>query len=347
MLKILMVDDDFISLKLYEALISTENNCEIDSATTGENALNLIKIKKYDLVLLDIGLPDISGLEVSKRLKELKIPFIFISANDSANDANEGFSHGAIDYIRKPIHPKELKYRVSHHINEILEKRKIQKEVEESKQQIVGLFNHEFNTPLNAILNFSYVIQKSIHRELDAEKVKKIDALSQSIHNNGKQLKQMIDGLMEVTLIQSIEDDTTDILTKKMIESIISGEEKKKNIVLEKMFFIDNIFVNKRLFTLLLEKLILFLSMRSGEYASIELSGEYNNFVLTVKDNGEFISNISEQLEFLDLKPNSLNKMDFNSLDNLNLYIILLITQKVNRSLKINSSVEDTVITIS
>lgn len=120
---ILVVDDDPINVQIIaNALFKTHR---INVATTGLNALRITQEQMPDLILLDIGLPDISGYEVCKMLKRNSVtrhvPVVFITARDTDLDELHGLELGAIDYIRKPFSPALIRARVN---NQLLLKHK-------------------------------------------------------------------------------------------------------------------------------------------------------------------------------------------------------------------------------
>jgi DNA-binding response OmpR family regulator len=86
----------------------------VRTAGSGEKGLELIRKEKIDLVLLDINLPGINGLEVCNRIKVSEhIPVIILSCRDQDSDVISGLEIGAEDYIRKPFNHKELTLRVN------------------------------------------------------------------------------------------------------------------------------------------------------------------------------------------------------------------------------------------
>jgi len=110
---ILLVEDDnsianFIRSYLLEQGIAT------DIANKGLEALEKIDSGIYELVLLDWMLPDISGLEVCRKIKKNNpdLPIIMLTAKTNIKDKVEGFSTGADDYLTKPFEPEELLYRI-------------------------------------------------------------------------------------------------------------------------------------------------------------------------------------------------------------------------------------------
>lgn len=111
---ILVVEDErTISNFICRAL--TANDYKAMSATTGKEALSLFFSHRPDLVLLDLGLPDMDGLDVLKELSGLpqEVPVIIISARDRESEKVKALDMGADDYVVKPFSPRELMLRIS------------------------------------------------------------------------------------------------------------------------------------------------------------------------------------------------------------------------------------------
>ena len=112
---ILIVDDEEDVLELVRYNLS-KNGFHIETATTGEEALAKARAKLPDLVVLDLMLPNIDGLEVCKKLKSdsktQNIPIIMLSAKGEEADIITGLELGADDYVTKPFSPKILVARV-------------------------------------------------------------------------------------------------------------------------------------------------------------------------------------------------------------------------------------------
>ncbi|WP_415398382.1 HD domain-containing phosphohydrolase [Sulfurimonas sp. CS5] len=116
---ILIVDDVSDNIKVAMNILK-ENNYNFSFAVNGTQALEIVKTKDFDLILLDIMMPDINGFDVIKTLKNdfitKKIPIIFLTAKADIDSITNGFELGAVDYITKPFHPSELISRVSTHL---------------------------------------------------------------------------------------------------------------------------------------------------------------------------------------------------------------------------------------
>lgn len=93
-------------------------NYETEIASDGKEALKLLEEKEYDLVLLDIMIPSLSGLEVLRRLRKTdqQTPILLLTARDEVHDKVSGLDLGANDYITKPFHIEELLARIRVHL---------------------------------------------------------------------------------------------------------------------------------------------------------------------------------------------------------------------------------------
>jgi CheY-like chemotaxis protein/MinD-like ATPase involved in chromosome partitioning or flagellar assembly len=113
--KILIVDDEIDSLKLI-GLMLKKQGFDISVAETGAKALEKAEAGNPDLIILDVMMPDMNGLEVCRRLKSnpttANTPIIMFTAKTMIDDKVQGFEAGADDYLTKPTHPTELVNRV-------------------------------------------------------------------------------------------------------------------------------------------------------------------------------------------------------------------------------------------
>lgn len=113
MARILIVDDD-LSLQTSLELYFSAQGHEIYKASNGLQGLEMTKALKPEIIILDIIMPKMNGLEVCKKIKEkINIPIIFLSAKDSAEDRIKGLEAGADDYVTKPFSLKELELRIN------------------------------------------------------------------------------------------------------------------------------------------------------------------------------------------------------------------------------------------
>jgi len=111
-MRILVVDDDRNNLKMVAFLLS-EEGYEVITADNGRAALDMIDTKHPDLVILDVMMPQLDGLEVCRRVRQaMDIPIVILSAKGETADKVLGLELGADDYLPKPFEPSELLARV-------------------------------------------------------------------------------------------------------------------------------------------------------------------------------------------------------------------------------------------
>jgi len=114
---ILVVDDDDGIRELVKQFLN-KNNYLVTTAKNAEDALEKVKIIKFDLIVLDIMMPGKSGLEfTNENKKKLDTPIILLTAKGEASDRIEGLEIGADDYLAKPFEPKELILRIKNILN--------------------------------------------------------------------------------------------------------------------------------------------------------------------------------------------------------------------------------------
>lgn len=110
--RILIVDDEIKVCELVKAYLEKESY-EVLIATDGKSALEVTHRDKPDLVILDLNLPEMDGLDVCKALRrDSKVPIIMLTARDEETDKVIGLELGADDYVTKPFSPRELVARV-------------------------------------------------------------------------------------------------------------------------------------------------------------------------------------------------------------------------------------------
>lgn len=108
---ILIVDDDDGIRELVKQYLD-QNNYLVSTANSAEDALEKVKIIKFDLIVLDIMMPGKSGLEFTSENKKIDTPIILLTAKGEASERVEGLEIGADDYLPKPFEPKELVLRI-------------------------------------------------------------------------------------------------------------------------------------------------------------------------------------------------------------------------------------------
>lgn len=111
-MKILIVDDEKLLVKGIKFNLENDGY-DVDAVYNGEDALALAQENEYDLIVLDLMLPKMDGLEVCRRIREFsKVPVVMLTAKGEDTDKLLGFEYGADDYISKPFNVLELKARI-------------------------------------------------------------------------------------------------------------------------------------------------------------------------------------------------------------------------------------------
>jgi len=112
-MRILLVEDEKSIQDVIKLNLELEGY-EVDVRALGKEALTLFDKEHFDLLILDVMLPDISGLQVCERIRLIndKVPIIIVSAKDTSSDRIKGLKHGADDYLVKPFNLEELQLRV-------------------------------------------------------------------------------------------------------------------------------------------------------------------------------------------------------------------------------------------
>ncbi|MCX7888172.1 MAG: response regulator transcription factor [Rhodobacteraceae bacterium] len=112
-MRILLVEDDPTTSRSIELML-THANLNVYCTDLGEEGIDLAKLYDYDLILLDLNLPDMNGHEVLRQLRMSKIttPILILSGSDDTENKLKGFGFGADDYLTKPFHREELVARI-------------------------------------------------------------------------------------------------------------------------------------------------------------------------------------------------------------------------------------------
>ncbi|MCY4333879.1 MAG: response regulator transcription factor [Litoreibacter sp.] len=112
-MRVLLVEDDPTTAKSITMML-THANLNVYTTDLGEEGIDLAKLYDYDLILLDLNLPDITGHEVLRqlRLSRIETPILILSGADDTENKLKGFGFGADDYLTKPFHREELVARI-------------------------------------------------------------------------------------------------------------------------------------------------------------------------------------------------------------------------------------------
>lgn len=250
---ILIVDDNIKNIQVLGQILIKENY-QINAAETGLQALEMVKELVPDLILLDVMMPDMDGLETCKRLKASAstkdVPVIFLTAKTETEDIVLGFETGAVDYITKPFNTVELLARVRTHLELKFSKEKIIKQNYE-RGEMLHILCHDLSNPI-------WGIQMTMQRTKDPEELfmfrgKVLQATNSAINiiELVKNLRALEEGKQKIVpetfQLKEAVDQSLDMLQQRFIEKKISHEvnlDESINIQAERTSFVNSVLNN-------------------------------------------------------------------------------------------------------
>ncbi|GAB4368916.1 MAG: hypothetical protein Kow0042_10360 [Calditrichia bacterium] len=165
--KILVVDDDSSS-RLFLQKVLEKENYPITLCNDGVEALEVLGRQYYDLVITDLKMESIDGIELLEKIKYIdpEIAVIILTGHASIKTAIEALRLGASDYLIKPVNIEELRIRVK----KALERKELERRLKEAERRItynatITTANHEINQPLTVILSGSDMIRMELERK--------------------------------------------------------------------------------------------------------------------------------------------------------------------------------------
>lgn len=135
---ILIVDDDSRILKLLKKFLS-QSGYLVSTSSSAAEAINLLSNFSYDLIILDVMMPEVTGLEFARQIKDSGsvMPIVMLTALSEPEDRIKGLESGANDYITKPFEPRELLLRINNLINS--------HSLHKKEQELVIFGNNHYN----------------------------------------------------------------------------------------------------------------------------------------------------------------------------------------------------------
>jgi two-component system, sensor histidine kinase and response regulator len=222
---VLIVDDQLSNIILLSRLL--EQHCRVFSVTSGQAALDTLLQAPFDLVLLDIMMPSIDGLEVLCQLRNCEttvdLPVILISALSDKKDIIRGLEMGANDYITKPIDIEITLARISTQLRlRQLENERKQalvqlQSAQDMKDRLFRIAAHDIKGPLHNIQLATYLLQKSP----ESEETVILESINSSIHSMQSVIKDFLDtaafqdGILNIHLKEVSLRETIIQLTKQ------------------------------------------------------------------------------------------------------------------------------------
>ncbi|MFA6317377.1 MAG: ATP-binding protein [Elusimicrobiota bacterium] len=222
---LLLVDDDEEFLQYQRAALNPLG-CQIVSAATGAAACKLVAERHFCLVLADLRLPDMSGLDVieTARIADPATVGVIVTAHGSVDSALEALREGVYDYVNKPVHPEAMlaaarrgleHYRLN---KALLQKTRQIEEVQrqlEAKTQLIQDASHELKNPLTVVYGYSTFLLRQKTEDQDPEELRRN---LESINRNAERLSDLLEELLEATRLSQnkVELERADLSAKRL-----------------------------------------------------------------------------------------------------------------------------------
>ena len=288
-------DEEVVRMSSKRALKKT--NILVETFEDGEEGLKRIEEQSPDLVLVDLKMPKMGGLEVITRVREIdpEICVIVITGFATVETAVDAMRAGAYDFLPKPFSPAELRMLVNRGLErtELMRKtRLLLEEKEKMKRSFITFVSHQLQSPLAAALQYLDILR---HMEDSPEKAKLQDEWIERAANRVREMINIIRDWMTLAKIESrsLQQNRSKVLLPELIKEVfdtIRDEALARDIELksETPENCCEIEISREGLYMVLSNLVTnaFKYSNSGGNITVNASGSDNNLILTVSDTG-------------------------------------------------------------
>lgn len=341
---ILIVDDNSTNILLMTAILEEEGFQNVLSATSAIEAYGILEDKKVDIILMDIMMPEIDGLEATEAIrsnqKYNQIPIVMVTATDDDDTLKKSFDLGAVDFIRKPVNKVELIARLTTTLqSQEKDSFILQHSRFDAMEEIIGMLAHQWRQPLSIINAIISTIQ--VQQELDILNKDELSSSLQEIVKHTGDLSSMI-----TTFREFFKSDSTPKLANpneaiysslKLVQESI--EQEKIAIVLD-LGDLQPVFYTQNLLTQVLTNVLTNAKeahLRNKTHSptiTISTFKQNNKVKVLVEDNAGGIA--KDTIDFV-FEPYFSTKIEKNG-KGLGLYLTkTILTQQLNGNISVTS----------
>lgn len=189
--KVMIVDDNLMNVELLKELLS-KFNIQISCFLKSKEAYKAALSEKFDLFLLDIMMPEMSGFELAKKIRDTHLnknsSIMFISALSDAHNKIKGYDLGSCAYIEKPFEINVIKSQIFN----VLKSQQMQASLESNKESFLATIAHDLKTPINAGINALNILLKKDLGKLEDEQQEIVEDLL----NSTKFMQDMVENIL-------------------------------------------------------------------------------------------------------------------------------------------------------
>jgi len=221
--KILIIDDEDIVLKSCMRILRNDNY-SIDTAYSGEEGLSKIDQEKYDLVITDLMMPGMSGMDVLRNLKERKLDLtvVIFTGYATAETAREALKMGAFDYIPKPFTPEEFRDVVQNAI-------KSGEGNETTMLDLMAIVSHELKSPVAVVHTTAQTLAKGYFGNLEPKQKEILETIIRNCQYLEDIIRSYIDlSKMELDDIEALNQKVN--LVNDVIQNVLEIPEYSSNM---------------------------------------------------------------------------------------------------------------------
>lgn len=205
----ILIVDDLAENRMAYCSILEELGQNVMTAHSGEEALKLLLLHEFAVILLDVNMPGMDGFEIAtlirKRRKSARTPIIFLTAFTDEVRMAQGYARGAVDYLPTPVVPGVLqaKVRVFIELSQMRRQAALQaeeharrtaaEEADRRKDEFMGMLSHELRNPLGPILNAAHLLRRL------APEDPRLQDVSHILDRQVKHMTRLIDDLLDAT----------------------------------------------------------------------------------------------------------------------------------------------------